>query len=145
MAKAAVKAVKTTTAKSASKQATTAGTLQPVFDALKPVFTRQADKMDILTDKPGDYYLVSRTLVHNKRPVWFGGLSIKKNYVSVHVFPLYAFPELLDTLSPELKKRMQGKACFNFKTMPEKATLAELTALSDTGVKWFAEKKLRIG
>jgi hypothetical protein len=28
--------------------------------------------------------------------------------------PVYYFPELLTGLSPELKKRMQGKSCFNF-------------------------------
>jgi hypothetical protein len=98
--------------------------------------------MDVLMDKPGDYYLVSRTLVHNKKPVWFGGLSIKKNYVSVHFLPVYAFPELLDDLSTELKKHNHGKGCFNFKTVPQAAIVDELIALSDKGVKWYAEKKL---
>jgi hypothetical protein len=43
--------------------------------------------------------------------------------------PVYVSPELAATLSPELRKRMQGKACFNFKTVDE-GLLAELEALT---------------
>jgi hypothetical protein len=35
---------------------------------------------------------------------------------------------LLETISPALRRRMQGKACFNFKTM-DPAVFAELAAL----------------
>jgi hypothetical protein len=41
------------------------------------------------------------------------------------------------TISPALRKRMQGKACFNFKAMPEPALLAELRALTDAGFRHF--------
>jgi hypothetical protein len=46
--------------------------------------------------------------------------------------PVYMFPDLLDSVSPQLKKRMQGKSCFNFKGADETllAELAELTAQS---------------
>jgi hypothetical protein len=30
--------------------------------------------------------------------------------------PVYAFPDLLRGVSPELERRMQGKSCFNFRT-----------------------------
>jgi hypothetical protein len=42
------------------------------------------------------------------------------------------FPDLLGNISPELKQRMQGKSCFNFKTIDERllTELAELTAQS---------------
>jgi hypothetical protein len=33
--------------------------------------------------------------------------------------PIYMYPDLLDSISPELKKHMQGKSCFNFKKMDE--------------------------
>jgi hypothetical protein len=39
------------------------------------------------------------------------------------------YPDLLDDVSPALKKRMQGKSCFNFKQVDE-ALLAELEALA---------------
>jgi len=39
---------------------------------------------------------------------------------------------LLINISPELKKRMQGKSCFNFNT-PESIPLQELEALTQAG------------
>jgi len=43
-----------------------------------------------------------------------------------------ASPELMDSMSPELKRRMQGKSCFNFTKIDEPlfAELASLTAES---------------
>ena len=46
--------------------------------------------------------------------------------------PVYIYPDLLAGLSDELKKRMQGKSCFNFKSSDQRlfSELAELTAAS---------------
>jgi hypothetical protein len=38
-------------------------------------------------------------------------------------------PDLLDGISPALKKRMQGKSCFNFKSI-EPALFDELSMLT---------------
>ena len=40
-------------------------------------------------------------------------------------------PALLDSISDELRQRMQGKSCFNFKA-PEPALLKELATLTRT-------------
>jgi hypothetical protein len=50
----------------------------------------------------------------NKRPLFFGAVQVKKNYVSCYLRPVYADPTLLARISDSLKKRMQGKSCFNF-------------------------------
>ena len=44
--------------------------------------------------------------------------------------PIYMFPKLRDGLSKELRARMQGKSCFNFKRVDERlfTELEELTA-----------------
>jgi len=55
--------------------------------------------------------------------------------------PLYMNDALTATISPALKKRMQGKTCFNFKTAPEPEALMELKRLADAGFKSFQEKK----
>jgi hypothetical protein len=47
---------------------------------------------------------------------WFGAVQLKKNYVSVHLMPIYADAALRAQVPPKLEKRMQGKSCFNFKT-----------------------------
>jgi hypothetical protein len=43
--------------------------------------------------------------------------------------PVYVFPGLLTGISPALKKRMQGKSCFNFSPIDEplRTGLAALT------------------
>ena len=45
--------------------------------------------------------------------------------------PIYMNPALMKSVSPALKKRMQGKACFNFTTLaPGQAQdLADLTRI----------------
>ena len=75
------------------------------------------------------------------REVWFGAVGERKNYVSYHLMPVYAFPDLLKKVSPELKARMQGKSCFNFKEVDEKL-FAELARLTEEGYKRFKEEKL---
>jgi len=46
------------------------------------------------------------------------------------------YPELLQDISPELKKRMQGKSCFNFKKV-EPNLFAELSTLTRKGAEKF--------
>ena len=75
------------------------------------------------------------------REVWFGAVGERKNYVSYHLMPVYAFPDLLKKVSPELKARMQGKSCFNFKEVDEKL-FAELARLTEEGYKRFKAEKL---
>ncbi len=59
--------------------------------------------------------------------MFFGAAVIKKNYVSFHLMPVYVHPDLLEGISDGLRKRMQGKSCFNFKALDED-TLAEFGA-----------------
>jgi hypothetical protein len=60
---------------------------------------------------------------------FFGAVRVGKSYVSFHLMPVYAAPQLLDNISPGLRKRMQGKSCFNFKTVDE-PLLQELDSLT---------------
>jgi len=72
--------------------------------------------------------------------IFFGAAQIKKNYVSFYLMPVYMFPELLKGISPELKKHMQGKSCFNFKKVdPE--LFKELTKLTKLSVEKFRAAK----
>jgi hypothetical protein len=51
--------------------------------------------------------------------VFFAAAMLKKNYVSFYLMPIYIYPELLDSISPDLQKHMQGKSCFNFKKVDD--------------------------
>ncbi len=58
--------------------------------------------------------------------------TLRRKILSFHLMPVYAFPGLLKGISPELKRRMQGKSCFNFTAIDEKL-LGELSELTDAG------------
>jgi len=63
---------------------------------------------------------------------YVAGIRHGKRYVSFYLMPVYGRPELLDRVSPELRRRMQGKACFNF-TKVDKQLFAELARLTASG------------
>ena len=73
--------------------------------------------------------------------MWFGSVRLGKAYVSFHLMPLYMNPPLARSISPALKKRMQGKTCFNFKNIPIPELLEELKQLTAAALKNWAEKQ----
>ena len=113
--------------------------LQPVFEGLRNILRPYAQELTIKTDTPDTYYLDGPYSEKWKKVLFFGSVQIKKNYVSFYLMPVYMYPELLKDASPELKKRMQGKSCFNFKRV-EPALFKELTALTRMGAEIFKEE-----
>ena len=90
-------------------------TLDDTFTALRKILAAQSKRLIVIVDKPGDYQVGSPTMKDRiGRPLFVAAVQTRKNYVSYHLMPVYVRPELLKTLSPRLKKRMQGKSCFNF-------------------------------
>ena len=95
---------------------------------------RHGKKLNVIVDKPGDFQVASPTRTDGVgRPLYAAGVQMKKNYVSFHLMPIYAVPELQQGMSPELRKRMQGKSCFNF-TSIEASHVKELAALTKKGI-----------
>ena len=111
-----------------------------VFRKLRAIFKPYAKKMVVVRDTPSCYYLDTRYLMKNKKPLCFGAVRLGKNYVSFHLMSVYASPDLLKAMSPELKKRMQGKSCFNCKEVDEKL-FQELDKLTKAGVARFSNEK----
>jgi hypothetical protein len=99
------------------------------FARLRALLKPYEPKTVLATDTPQNYLLITNTPGPNKQPIYFANVRLGKAYVSYHLIPVYMFPDLLDGLAPELKKRMQGKSCFNFKTVDDGqlAALGELT------------------
>src|SRR5512140_2972213 len=100
------------------------------FEALKPVLTKYANRLAVKADTPSEYTLVTKSASpfpqHKGQTLYFGSVRFGKAYASVHLMPLYMSPAITKGISPALKKRMQGKTCFNFKTDPDPKLLAEL-------------------
>jgi hypothetical protein len=111
-----------------------------IFARLKAIFQPYAKKMDAAQDSEVYYLLNTRHIMKNKQPLCFGGVRRGKAYVSFYLMSVYACPELLQGMSPELKKRMQGKSCFNFKEVDEKL-FKELKQLTRAGAAKFGNKK----
>ena len=111
------------------------------FRQLKAILEPYGDKLRVAHDKPGYYYLETRDKPYRGRAIMFAAVRTGKAYVSFHLFPLYTCPEMTATISPALKKRMQGKTCFNF-TAPDAALFAELKKLTAEGFKLFKHIKL---
>src|SRR5687768_13782467 len=86
-----------------------------VFEKLKSILKPYETGLNITADAPEAYSLDGPYSEKWKKELFFGSAQIKKNYVSFYLMPVYMYPDLLREISPELKKRMQGKSCFNFK------------------------------
>jgi hypothetical protein len=108
-----------------------------VFATLRAILKPYEPQMVVQTDEPHEYYL-NTTKLHKKRPVMFAAVRLGKSYVSYHLMPVYGCPKLLEELSEPLRARMQGKACFNFKTV-EPALFKELAHLTARGYRGFQD------
>jgi hypothetical protein len=112
-----------------------------VFERLKSIISQYQDAAVLTTNNAENYLLNTGYAPQYKKELFLGGVQIKKNYVSYHLMPVYMYPDLLNEISPELKKRMQGKSCFNFKRVDE-ALFQELAQLTGRGVDRLRKEKL---
>ncbi len=110
-----------------------------VFEALKPMLAKHAGNLAVVTDSEDNYYLDTNHIQKNKKPLYFGSAKLRAKYVSFYLMPVYLQPELLADMSEGLKKRMQGKSCFNFKEIDQEL-FAELEGLVDAGYQSYAEQ-----
>lgn len=103
-----------------------------VFAALREVFQPFASRLKTTADTPNEYTLVTMSPSNKGKPMYFGSVRSGKAYVSFHLMPLYSNAKLNRMVPPELKRRMQGKTCFNFKSVDSKL-FAELAQLTEAG------------
>ena len=113
--------------------------LNPVFKELRKVMEPYAAKLAPARDDERELYVDTRHIQKNRKPLFFGAVQVKKSFVSFHLMPVYVKPELLATVSPELKARMQGKSCFNFAAL-DPTLFKELAALTKAGYASYKEQ-----
>lgn len=112
--------------------------LKAVFKALKEVMEPYAAGLGRKTDNNAELYLETKPPGGDK-PRFFGAVQLRKSFVSYHLMPVYTDPDLLETVSPELKGRMQGKSCFNFRAV-DPALLGELDALTERSLERYRQR-----
>jgi hypothetical protein len=110
-----------------------------VFEQLKNILQPYARNLTITADTSKGYSLDGPYSEKWKKVIFFGAAQIQKNYVSFYLMPVYMYPELLKDISPELKKHMQGKSCFNFRKV-EPELFKELADLTRKGVEKFKKE-----
>ena len=110
-----------------------------VFTALHKILAPYAAKLDTKKDDETELYVDTLHIQKNKKPLFFAAVQVKKSYVSFHLMPVYVKPELLQSVSPEHKSRMQGKSCFNFSAV-EPALIKELAALTKASYASYKEQ-----
>jgi len=107
-----------------------------VFSALREILRRHAGRLVVTEDTATCFRLEGGMHPTHKTPFPIAWVAVGKVYVSFHHMGVYARPDLLKGVSKELKARMQGKSCFNFKSA-DAALLAELEDLTVRGFDAF--------
>ena len=101
------------------------------FDAvharLRSIFDPYRDRLTVSKDGPEGLYLELPGF-EGKPWGYVGGTRLGKAYVSYYLMGAYD-GGLQSAMSPELRKRMQGKTCFNF-TKVDEGLFAELERIT---------------
>jgi hypothetical protein len=85
------------------------------------------------------YNLETLTRPDAKAHDWFAFVKPGASYVSLYLKPVYTWPDLLDDISPALRKRLQGsRTAFSFATVDE-ALLVELETLVERAFRRYSK------
>jgi len=117
-----------------------------VFDRLRELLAAHASEFALAYDTTDRYGLEAPVGPSTLRSwggkvrmpkIPIGWVEIRKTYVSYHLIGVDGNSKLLASLSDALRGRMQGKACFNFRTLDETPLreLESVTAESFAGLK----------
>ena len=119
-------------------------TLQEIQDRLKAILSKYAPPLVAKVDKPGHYelYSVKDLLIGGRKrtEVYFAGAVIQKSFVGFYFMPMYSNPEFVESLPPELKKCIKGKACFNIRKA-DQALFKQIDRMTREGVRMYERNK----
>ena len=89
-----------------------------VEDRLRQIVEPLRSRLVATRDRPGDLALEIPGL---EGTPWgyVAGIRRGKRYVSYYLMSVYAEPDIITGMSPGLRRRMQGKSCFNFTRVDE--------------------------
>ena len=90
-----------------------------VYERLRGILEPYGRRMHVTADGPDGYGVDMAPEPERNPTTWFAGVRLGRAYVSYYLMPIYVEPALLDDVSPELKRRMQGKSCFNFRSVDD--------------------------
>jgi len=103
-----------------------------IFSRLRGILQKHTGALTVTADGPNHFCLTVDYSAKLKKGYPAAWVKVGRGYVSYHFMPIYMFPKLRDKLSSELRARMQGKSCFNFKRTDE-ALFRELEEVTAQG------------
>ena len=106
--------------------------LLAVHDHLRRILDPYRADLSVTADGPAGMTLEIPGL-EGKPWGYVAGTRVGKTYVSFYLMPVYMSPDLATSISPELRRRKQGKSCFNFATV-DLALFAQLADLTARGI-----------
>ena len=114
-----------------------------VFAALRGLLEPYAGRSGFTHIEGVDTYQLSSSTKADRvgRPLYVAGVQVNRTYVSFHLMPIYMNPSLQKSMPPVLKKRMQGKSCFNF-TKIDPELLQALSTLTAEAIASFKDVTL---
>ena len=117
-----------------------------IFERLRKILEKHAGRLSVKDESPHSYSLEA-AIGPATLEAWGGKarracipvawVQTGKAYLSYHLMGIYENTKLHERMSKELKARMQGKTCFNFKTIDE-ALFKELDELTGQAIAAFA-------
>ena len=116
--------------------------LDEIYDAIKPLLQKQVPPFTAIRDDEKGYELSSMkdVLIWGKvRKMYFAAVKKQKSFVGFYLMTIYAQPKLIDTLGPDLRKRLKGKSCFQI-TKTDKKILAQIKKSLDGGRKYYKKQ-----
>jgi len=113
-------------------------TFAEVYQRLRSILMQHVPPLVITADTDRDFSLAVDFPDAPAPARYFGGVNIRRTYVSFYLMPVYAAPALLERASVELLKRKQGKSCFNFSKVDENL-FGELSELTNRAVPPYLE------
>jgi hypothetical protein len=111
-----------------------------IFEQLKQLLQPLAPPLVVEADEPQRYSLNAPPSAQHPQGLFFGAVRLGKSYVSDYLMPVYIYPDLLASMSDALRKRMQGKSCFNF-TAPNTALVDELAQMTHAGFERYEREQ----
>lgn len=113
--------------------------LSPVFTALVKIMKKHEKQLELVDNTEKNYSLYGSYSEKFKKKLFFGSVQIKKNYVSYYLMAVYMYADLAKEIPTNLKKRMQGKSCFNFNKI-DNELFNQLATLSEKSYKAFIKR-----
>lgn len=109
--------------------------LGPVEERLRAIVDSYRDRLVV----GSVYHLETLTRPNAKAHDFFAFVKPGKSFVSLYLKPVHTWPDLLDDISPALRKRLQGsRTAFSFAVVDE-PLLVELAALVERAFRRYSK------